>query len=148
MKLVGPLQRLARWVAGRGSAEALDDISTGRLREELLGVNGIGPASADAVLLLALRRPVFPVDRASYRVLVRHGWLDTSADYEEARAAWERPAGDDPGTLARLAAGLEQVGREFCRASVARCERCPLRPLLPTGVRCSRTLRGCPGMLS
>jgi endonuclease-3 related protein len=130
-KVVGPLQRLARWVAGRGSAEALVAVPTEQLREELIGLNGIGPASADAILLFGLRRSVFPVDRASYRVLVRHGWLDPSADYDDARAAWEQPASDSSAALARLSAGLEQVGREFCRAGVARCDRCPLRPFLP-----------------
>jgi endonuclease III related protein len=132
-KVVGPLQRLARWVAGRGSAEALEAVPTDQLREELRGLNGIGPASADAILLFGLRRSAFPVDRASYRVLVRHGWLDPSADYDDARAAWEHPAGDAPAALARLSVGLEQVGREFCRAGVARCEHCPLRPFLPAG---------------
>jgi endonuclease-3 related protein len=132
-KVVGPLQRLAGWVAGRGSAEAIDAVPTERLREGLRGLNGIGPASADAILLFGLRRSTFPVDRASYRVLIRHGWLDPSADYDDARAAWERPAGDAPAALARLSAALEQVGREFCRAGVAKCERCPLRPFLPPG---------------
>ena len=43
------------------------------------GVPGIGLAAADAILLFALKRPSYPVDRATYRVLVRHGWLDPSA---------------------------------------------------------------------
>ncbi|HEX8202136.1 MAG TPA: endonuclease III [Isosphaeraceae bacterium] len=130
-KLVGPLQRLARWASDRGSVDALDAVPTDRLREELRGLNGIGPASADAILLFGLRRPAFPVDRASFRVLIRHGWLDPSADYDDARSAWERAAGEDPPALARLSSGLEPLGREFCRAGVAKCERCPLKPFLP-----------------
>ena len=134
---LGPLRRVARWVVDHhaGSAEALrdEDLATDQLREELLGLNGVGPATADALLLFALRRPVYPVDRATYRILIRHDWLDPTADYDEARAVVERQGPDDPSGLARLSDWLERVGREFCRAGVARCERCPLRPFLPEG---------------
>jgi endonuclease III related protein len=123
-----PLQRLARWAAGR---DALDAVPTEALREDLLGLNGIGPASADAVLLHGLGRPVYPVDRSTYRILVRHGWLDPSAEYDEARSAVERTDPDDPAALARLAAWLERVGADYCRPSRPRCESCPLRPFLP-----------------
>ncbi|MBV8609576.1 MAG: endonuclease III, partial [Singulisphaera sp.] len=129
---LGPLRRLARWLVERhkGSAEALrdEDVATDRLREELLALNGVGPATADALLLFALRRPVYPVDRASYRILVRHDWLDPTATYDEARAVIERPAAGDPDLLAQLSVWLERVGRDCCRAGVARCERCPLQP--------------------
>jgi endonuclease III related protein len=134
---LGPLRRLARWLVERhkGSAEALrdEDVATDRLREELLALNGVGPATADALLLFALRRPVYPVDRASYRILVRHDWLDPTATYDEARAVIERPAVGDPDVLARLSVWLERVGRDYCRAGVARCEHCPLQPYLPEG---------------
>lgn len=136
-RAVGPLRRLARWLVERhhGSADALraGEVATVQLREELAGLNGIGPTTADALLLFALRRPVYPLDRATYRIFLRHGWLDPTIEYDEARALVERPAQDDPDALARLADGLEQVGREFCRASDAKCDHCPLRPFLPQG---------------
>lgn len=134
-----PLKRLARWLVElhHGDADALAEdegsVPTSQLREELSAVNGIGPATADALLLFALHRPVYPLDRATYRVFVRHGWIESSADYEEARASVERLAPDDPATLARFAHWFERVGRDFCRVSVARCEKCPLRPFLPEG---------------
>jgi endonuclease-3 related protein len=129
------LQRLAGWIVERhsGSIEAVERTSTDQLRDELIGLNGVGPPTADAILLLALDRPTYPVDRASYRILVRHGWLDPTADYEEARATLERPSGGDASALARLSAGMERIGRDYCRPSVARCESCPLRPFLPEG---------------
>lgn len=132
-----PLRKLARWLVDHhhGSADALagldSSLSADRLREELLTINGIGPASADAVLLFALRRPVYPLDRASYRILARHGWVDTDAGYDEARDVVERLAPEDPALLARLSAWFERLGREFCRAGAPKCERCPLRPFLP-----------------
>jgi endonuclease-3 related protein len=135
VKLARPLIKVARW-----AADLLDDdgriggsASTEALREGLRGIRGVGPATTDAILLEGLGRPAYPVDRASYRILVRHGWIDAGADYEEARSLIEAAVGDDPAGLLRLSAGFERLGREACRASVARCDRCPLRPLLPEG---------------
>lgn len=137
-KAAASLRRLAQWLVEHhaGAGESLLDEAgcpTGQLREELLAINGIGQATADAILLFALRRPVYPVDRATYRILVRHGWLDTAADYDEARDTLERHAEEDPRLLARLSTWMEQLGRDYCRASVAKCDRCPLRGLLPEG---------------
>jgi len=134
-RALGPILRVARWLAERhgGSAEALADGSTAQIREELLGLNGIGPPSADAVLLTGLGRSAYPVDRASYRIAARHGWLDPWAEYDEARAVLERLAPEDPANLARLSAWLERVGRDFCKPGGPRCEKCPLRSYLPDG---------------
>ena len=136
-RALGPVRRMAAWAVSRqeGSPDPLRDesISTGELREELRGLAGIGPATADEILLLAGHRGVYPVDRATYRILVRHGWLDPTAEYEEARSVMERPGHDDPETLQRLSGWFARVGREFCKPSVAKCERCPLQPFLPEG---------------
>jgi endonuclease-3 related protein len=135
-RALGSLRRLARWFAQRqpgDGAGSLDLVATESLRAELAGINGVGPATADALLLLALSRPVYPLDRATCRILIRHGWLDPSAEYDEARDLIERPAADDPVTLARLSDGLARIGNEFCRVRVAKCDRCPLRRFLPEG---------------
>ncbi len=136
-KAVAPIRRLARLLVDRhgGSAEPLRRGSppTDPLREELSELNGIGPATADAILLFALRRGTYPVDRATYRVLVRHGWLDPSADYDEARTVVERLSPDDPDGLARLSRWMERIGRDYCRVGSPKCEHCPLRPVLPEG---------------
>jgi endonuclease-3 related protein len=134
---LAPLRRLARWLVDlhHGSADDMagpdGEVPVDRLREELLTLNGVGPATADAILLFALRRPAYPLDRASYRVLVRHAWIDPDTGYEEARDVVERLGGGDPETLARFSAWFERLGREFCRAGAPRCDRCPLRPFLP-----------------
>lgn len=136
-RALAPIRRLARLLVDRhdGSADALRRGSppTDSLREELAGLNGIGPAAADAILLFALRRGTYPVDRATYRVLLRHGWLDPSDDYDETRAVVERLSPDDPAGLARLSHWMERIGRDYCRVGSPRCEHCPLRPVLPEG---------------
>ncbi len=137
VRAVAALKRLASWFIGEFGERtpAPDDITqaTSSLREGLASLNGIGPATADALLLYAFQRPAYPVDRASYRILIRHGWTDTSADYAEAQAILERVGEDNPTRLQRLSLGLQRVGREYCKASVPRCEQCPLKPFLPPG---------------
>jgi endonuclease-3 related protein len=117
------------------------DRSTDWLRGELAAIRGIGLATADAILLFALKRPSYPVDRATFRVLVRHAWLDPNALYDEARDLLVSQAvesGDVPDGLAanrliEVARGMGQLGRRFCRAAGPRCDQCPLEPVLPEG---------------
>jgi endonuclease-3 related protein len=128
-KAAASLRRLVRWVTGR--LDTIESAPTESLREELRGLRGIGPATADAILLGGLGRPAYPIDRGTYRILVRHGWIDTTAGYDEARSLVEQPAADDSPALRALSHGLGRVAVEFCRPTVPRCERCPLRAFLP-----------------
>jgi endonuclease-3 related protein len=131
-KALKPLRKIATWASDREfDREAVEQLSTEAIREAWRGLNGVGPATTDAILLFGLGRPTCPVDRGSYRVLIRHGWIDPSSDYDEARSALEAVAPDDPGALAQLSLALEKLGREFCKPASPRCERCPLRPFLP-----------------
>jgi endonuclease III related protein len=63
---------------------------TEKLREELLSLNGVGPETADSILLYAGQHPVFVVDAYTRRLAVRHGILTDDASYEEARSLFER----------------------------------------------------------
>jgi endonuclease-3 related protein len=137
VRTLAPLKHLARWLVERydGRAESFADSwrSTDDIREELAGVRGVGMVGADAIVLAALRRPSYPVDRGTYRILVRHGWLDGSATYDDARELLVHRAGGDPDVLIGLSAGMEELAGRFCRASAPRCDACPLRSLLPEG---------------
>jgi endonuclease III-like uncharacterized protein len=77
---------------------------TGRLREELLALEGIGPETADSILLYAGQRPVFVVDAYTRRVFDRHGILPANASYEDIRRLVEN-------ALARMA-GNESGGQD------------------------------------
>ncbi len=128
------LSRLARWYLkafGNGDP-ALDRASrqTSRLRAELAAINGVGQATADAILL-AMGQPTFPLDRGTYRILVRHGWIDSSTEYDQASDLLSRQACENSEEIARLATWLGKVGRQFCVPRSPKCERCPLRCVLP-----------------
>jgi len=73
-----------------GSLERMFSQPTAELREELLGLNGVGPETADSILLYAGNHPVFVVDAYTRRILERHGILPGKADYEEIRELFER----------------------------------------------------------
>lgn len=72
-----------------GSLERLFSQPTEKLREELLSLNGIGPETADSILLYAGNHPVFVVDAYTRRILDRHGILPEKTDYEEIRTLFQ-----------------------------------------------------------
>ena len=73
-----------------GSLERMFSQPTGLLREELLGLNGVGPETADSILLYAGNHPVFVVDAYTRRILERHAILAEEVDYEEVREMLQR----------------------------------------------------------
>jgi endonuclease-3 related protein len=73
-----------------GSLDRLFAQPTEQLREELLGLNGVGPETADSILLYAGNHPVFVVDAYTRRILDRHRILPEKAEYEEIRELFQR----------------------------------------------------------
>ena len=67
-----------------------DEERDDRTQEKLLGVNGIGPETADSILLYALEKPVFVIDAYTKRVLSRHGVMDHDKSYEEFQGCFIR----------------------------------------------------------
>mgnify|MGYP001454598541 CR=1 FL=1 len=66
-----------------GSLDDMFSTSVDTLREQLLSINGIGPETADAILLYAGGLPTFVVDTYTHRILARHGWIDYNSDYHQ-----------------------------------------------------------------
>ncbi|WP_165065050.1 endonuclease III [Paludisphaera rhizosphaerae] len=136
-RLVRLLQRLAGWYASHredlehepGPGETQPPFP----RDELAAINGVGRATADGIALHVFGQASYPVDRATYRILVRHGWIDVTAEYDDAAQALISAAEGDPADLARMSSDFADVGRRFCKPSAPRCEPCPLRVVLPDG---------------
>jgi endonuclease-3 related protein len=85
-----------------GSLNRMFAQPTESLREQLLSLNGVGPETADSILLYAGQHPVFVVDAYTRRLALRHGMITERAGYEEIRNLFERglrSAGCDPATL-------------------------------------------------
>ena len=119
-----------------GSAAEFDafvkDESPSVVRERLLEIHGVGPKTADCVLLFAGGRGgVFPVDTHVHRIARRMGLADPEADHEGVRAALEDSVPADKCGFGHTA--MIQFGREYCTARKPACldgpEACPLYDL-------------------
>jgi endonuclease-3 related protein len=133
---------------------------TAKLRTELLELNGLGPETADSILLYAGNHPVFVVDAYTRRVLLRHGIIGQKTSYEEIRAMIEQaignsaaeslvvknPVSDPRHPVSRMSSSarsalaqhynelhalIVRVGNHYCRTKPS-CQGCPLQPFLKT----------------
>lgn len=120
------LRAFVRWWLEAGGLGRLRGAPLGSLRRALLGVHGLGPETADAILLYAADRPVFVADAYARRVLARHRLLPRGVRYEAARAFLEAHLPSDPTLFNEFHALLVAVGKAHCRAE-PRCPGCPLR---------------------
>jgi len=98
---------------------------TGVLRKSLLSVKGVGPETADSMLLYAAKKPVFVVDAYTFRVMNRHGLIFEEAGYEDLQELFMDNFPEDTGFFNEFHALLVQVGKHFC-GKKPRCEACPL----------------------
>lgn len=101
------------------------------LREQLLSIHGIGPETADAILLYAGGQPTFVVDTYAHWVLARHGWIGYDASYHEIKDLFESTLPQDAQLYNEYHALLVRVGKEYCKKSAPKCAECPLLELLP-----------------
>jgi endonuclease-3 related protein len=128
-KRLGEFLRWMRASSPGSLRRALSSRDATALRGELLRVNGIGPETADSILLYAGGLPVFVVDAYTRRVFARHGFLEAEAPYEEIRAVFESNLPRDPALYNEYHALIVRVGKEFCRTREPRCDACPLQAL-------------------
>lgn len=127
------LKAFCRWLLDAGGAEELARMPTGPLREALLGVKGVGPETADDILLYAFDRPVFVIDAYTRRLFSRLGIVAGDEPYEELRHRFEEAIGDDVSTLNEYHALIVTHGKEVCRPR-PRCGSCPLATDCPSGL--------------
>ncbi|MFO0790408.1 MAG: endonuclease III domain-containing protein [Pirellulales bacterium] len=116
-----------------GSLAAMFSTSLPVLREQLLAIHGIGPETADAILLYAGGLPTFVVDTYAHRILARHGWIEYEADYHQVKDYFESELPTAAPLFNEYHALLVQVGKDYCKRTGPKCEECPLYELLPTG---------------
>lgn len=120
------LRSLLETIAAAGGIGALARRDTADLRALLLAVNGIGPETADDILLYAFGRPVFVVDAYTRRLFARLGWTAGDEGYEELRRGVEQASGGEIDLLAELHALIVAHAKRACRLS-PRCGGCVLR---------------------
>ena len=118
-----------------GSLARMFRTPTAALREALLSVNGIGPETADSILLYAGEHPVFVVDAYTRRLLERHELATPGQSYEEIRGLFEGNLAGDAPLYNEFHALIVRTGKEHCRTRNPRCSECPLQRFLPRAIQ-------------
>ncbi len=107
-----------------------DDTQT--LRQGLLSVNGVGPETADSILLYAASRPVFVIDAYTYRILYRHGMISEEyATYDVLQDLFMDHLTEDASLFNEFHALIVQTGKNYCKRRPI-CDRCPLEKWGPS----------------
>jgi endonuclease-3 related protein len=96
------------------------------LREKILEVRGVGPETADSILLYGLKKPIFVVDAYTKRILSRHGMIPGKASYEEVQKLFMDHFRPDEKLFNEYHALFVHLGKMACKKS-PRCDICPLK---------------------
>jgi endonuclease III related protein len=113
--------------SGRIAAMSREELPV--LRDKLLAIRGVGPETADSILLYACGKPVFISDTYTHRILARHHLIAEDADGQEIRALFMTHLPHDVPLFNQFHALLVCAGKDFCR-TIPKCKSCPLRVLL------------------
>ena len=127
----GRLHNLFTHVNGHyeGSLDMFFALPTRELREELLSIKGVGPETADAILLYAAKKPIFVVDAYTYRILLRHNLISEDCDYHQMQALFMDSFAEDIDFYGEYHALLVRTGKKKKKKSNPLCETCPLNGL-------------------
>jgi endonuclease III related protein len=124
----GRLKNLINFIVEKYSGD-MDQLlmeKTETLREGLLSIKGVGPETADSILLYAAKRPVFVIDAYTYRILNRHGMVEDQITYDNLQSLFMDNLTGDAGLFNEFHALIVRTGKDFCRGKPL-CGSCPLK---------------------
>lgn len=121
------LKNFISFLQGRhaGSLNKMFRQPTPRLREQLLAVNGVGPETADSILLYAGEKPVFVIDAYTKRILSRHGVMAYEKGYDDFQQLFMKHLPRSASFYNQYHALFVNIGKDFCRKRPL-CASCPL----------------------
>ena len=122
------------YAAYAGSLSRLFATRKDILRAQLLALRGIGPETADSILLYAGKHPVFVVDAYTRRILERHGQAHPKLAYDKIRTMFESALPVDHQLFNEFHALIVHVGKNYCRPNNPRCSECSLSRFLPQSI--------------
>ncbi len=127
------IQTFVHWLdeARSGSLEVLFAQPPEVARSQLLALRGLGPETADAILLYAGKLPFFVADAYTRRVLARHNLIHPDDGYSAAQDFIHQHLPADEELFNEFHALLVEVGKRHCKRQAAECRGCPLEPFLP-----------------
>jgi endonuclease-3 related protein len=127
------LRALCRWLIARGGVRKIAKLPTPELRHALLAVHGIGPETADDILLYAFDRPVFVIDAYTRRIFQRLRLIRGTEDYETLRRIFENALDPDARLFNEYHALIVAHGKDVCRKR-ALCGNCCLAEDCPAAI--------------
>lgn len=125
----GRLQNLLQMIVQRYDGR-LEDMLADRLdtaRENLLSVKGIGPETADSILLYGGSHPVFVVDAYTHRIFSRHNLIGEECGYQEMQEEFMSNLPAEWQLYNEYHALIVKLGKEYCKKTTPLCEQCPLQ---------------------
>ena len=111
----------------QGSIKNMFSWDTQQLRRVLLDIKGIGPETADSILLYAAQRPVFVVDAYTKRIFLRHNFIKEEYSYSQIQELFMKSLDNDARLFNEYHALLVRLGKEICTKNNPRCNICPLK---------------------
>ncbi len=111
----------------KGNLKKMASMDTPTLRRQLLSVNGIGPETADSILLYALNKPVFVIDAYTKRIFSRHGLIKDDAGYEQIQNLFMKNFKPQVKSFNEYHALLVKLAKDFCLKTKPKCNLCPLK---------------------
>ena len=117
------LKNYTHWFVEQGRYKGLDQYPDLDLRQRLLAVNGIGPETADDILLYAFERPVFVIDTYTRRLLIKLQLITGDESYETLRQLFESALGQDVSLFKEYHALIVRHAKVKCSGQTA-CEHC------------------------
>lgn len=123
------LRNYCEWYLAQGGFASLNALDDATLRHAVLSVNGVGPETADDILLYAFQRPLFVIDAYTRRIFSRLGLVQHDSGYETLRHHFEDDLHKEPNRVAlfnEYHALIVLHAKEHCRVK-PRCSGCPLR---------------------
>lgn len=113
----------------QGEPASMKRVPTQALRQELLSVNGIGPETADSILLYGLGKPIFVVDAYTRRIFSRHKMINQDTDYDEIQRFFMNQVKPGKKIYNEFHALIVHLGKTHCHKNEPDCPACPLNSL-------------------
>lgn len=124
-RLKNLLQMITERYQGQMELLFAEDLPAGR--DALLSVKGIGPETADSILLYAANHPIFVVDTYTHRIFSRHHLVAEESDYYSLQEAFHDKLPTQSALYNEYHALIVALGKGYCRKNNPRCIQCPLQ---------------------
>lgn len=109
-----------------GRLSRMSKVKGSLLRQELMGVNGIGPETADSILLYAAKKPFFVIDAYTRRIFSRHHFFSEAAGYNQIQQFFTDRLPTRTALFNEYHAQLVEIGKRYCKRSQPVCSHCPM----------------------